>query len=569
VALDYEAIVIGSGFGGSVTALRLSKHWPNKILLLERGKRYPMGSFPRSPKQMSTNFWSLPDEGIKRPNAIAKNQTLGMFDVRNFPHLDTITAAGLGGGSLIYANVFMEPPPEVLAEWPDSCQPDQLAPYYSVARSVLGARPIPAMDSPERFIKRTEIFQNLAVEMGHESELTDINVFFGNDHEAPDPLGKQSKNKYGALQTSCLYCAECDVGCNTHSKNTTDLNYLFAAEERYGLDIRTEHIATSIVPLNEDGSDGYRINFTNLSPTDSEEPTEHAVTARRVIVAAGAIGSTEFLLRARDRDETLPRISKHLGNHFSANGDFLTVAINSLKYDDTEPNRGPVITQRIDMNLFQNFDPTRAFIIEDAAYPAFASWIVEASKPGFLWLGSIYRMIRKYWHRWITGTSNTHIGYLLGSLTKGGVSSKSLILLSMGLDSGDGVVKLDRNFNAKINWPFKKSMRLYRAIIQSGIRIRDLIKADFFLPLPTWLWPFRKNVCVHALGGCALAKTKEQGVTSADPDTFGQVFGYEGLYVADGSLAPTAIGANPSATITALAERVAQGITGEDPTADF
>jgi cholesterol oxidase len=569
VALDYEAIVIGSGFGGSVTALRLSQRWPNKVLLLERGKRYPMGSFPRSPKQMATNFWSLPSEGVKRPNAIGENQTLGIFDVRNFSHLDTVTAAGLGGGSLIYANVFMEPPPEVLAKWPHSCQPDELAPYYRVAKTVLGARPIPAMDSPERYIKRTKIFQSLAVELGHESELTDINVFFGNDHAEPDPIGQQSLNRYGALQTSCLYCAECDVGCNTHSKNTTDLNYLFAAEQRYGLDIRTEHLARSIVPINEDGSAGYRINYSDLTISASEESRQQAFTAQRIIIAAGAIGSTEFLLRARDRDETLPRISQHLGKHFSANGDFLTVAVNSLKYEDTEPNKGPIITQRIDMNLFRNFDHSKAFIIEDASFPAFASWFVEGATPGFLWFRPLIRLMKKYWHRWISGLSNTHIGYLIGSLVNGGVSSKSLIMLCMGVDSSDGVISLDKHFNANIDWPYRKSMHLYRGIIESGRRIRNLINADFLLPMPTWLWPLRKNICVHALGGCALAETSNSGVTSSDPSTFGQVFGYKGLYVADGALAPTALGANPSATITALAERVAMGITAEMPTADF
>ena len=379
----------------------------------------------------------------------------------------------------------------------------------------------------------------------------------------------QQHNRYGALQTSCTYCAECDVGCNTHSKNTTDLNYLYAAESRYGLEVRTEHIAIAIHPLNEDGSAGYRVNYKDLSLPNAEHQAEQSLTAKRVILAAGAVGSTEFLLRARDRDESLPRLSRQLGQRFSANGDFLSFALESHKLSDTAINYGPVITQRIDMNLFKDFDRSRAFIVEDASAPAFLSWFLEGSRPGFLWLGPLFRALKRIWHRWVTGTLDTHVGYVLDTVFDRGVANRSLIILCMGLDSGQGVIRLDSNHNANIDWPYKRSWRLYQGILATGKRIRDLIDADWFLPLPTWLWPFRKNVCVHALGGCALADTPEEGVTSSDPSTFGQVFGYEGLYVADGALAPGPVGANPSATITALAERVAEGITGMEPTVDF
>jgi cholesterol oxidase len=153
--------------------------------------------------------------------------------------------------------------------WPQSCRKAVLLPYYEVARHVLGARPIPTMADTLRQIPRTILFQKVAGELGRKSKLMDINVFFGNDFSNPLPRGVQDKNRYGALQTSCVYCAECDVGCNYHAKNTLDLNYLFRAEQQYGAEILTEHIADWIVPVDSsgkedpaaDGSFGYRVNF--------------------------------------------------------------------------------------------------------------------------------------------------------------------------------------------------------------------------------------------------------------------------------------------------------------------
>ena len=255
--LEYEMAVIGSGFGGAILACRSARKWPGKVLLLERGKRYPMGSFPRSPHGLATNFWNLPSEDRARPRHVARQDELhGLFDIRNYAHLDAVLCAGLGGGSLIYANVFLEPPDEVFAAgWPQGWHKERLRPYYDVAKAVLGARTVPQDDDPRRRILRTQLFQQVAARQGRPFRLAEINVFFGNDHDRPLPIGAQELNRYGAPQTSCVYCGECDVGCNTHSKNTLDLNYLYVAERRYQAKVLTEHLATSIVPLGPDGAD--------------------------------------------------------------------------------------------------------------------------------------------------------------------------------------------------------------------------------------------------------------------------------------------------------------------------
>ncbi|ADE14489.1 glucose-methanol-choline oxidoreductase [Nitrosococcus halophilus Nc 4] len=567
----FEAVVVGSGFGGAITACRLSKKWPGKVLVLERGKRYPMGAFPRTPHEVGRNFWNLSSESRSRPKRLPKLDLHGMFDIRTFGHMDAVLCAGLGGGSLIYANVFMEPPDEVFAQgWPESCKKYTLRPYYQLVKAVLGARPIPASNDPRRRIRRTKLFQKLAKEQGKDSQLVDINVFFGNDFAHPTPIGTQERNRYGALQTSCVYCAECDVGCNTHSKNTLDLNYLFVAENRYEAKISTEHLVEKIVPVAENGADdphadgdyGYRVYYRDLN-----SQKECSVFTRRVIVAAGTLGSNELLLRCRDVFKTLPNINKNLGQGFSGNGDFLSFVIEGK--EPADPNYGPVITQRTDYNLFGHFDRERAFILEDASYPAFAAWYVEGIRPRLSHFSAIVKIIQQAFRRWFLGKSMGRIGDTFHDLLGNEVSYQSSVLLCMGLDRGNGTMTLSQDGYVQIHWPYRDSLSLYRAMLKAGKHFRKQVGAKAFVPLPNWWWPFRRNITVHPLGGCRLAENPGEGVTSAKPEELGQVFGYKGLYVADGSIVPTAVGANPIATISALAERVAEGITGIKPDPDL
>ena len=567
INFDYEVVVIGSGFGGAITVCRTAKKWPGKIMVLERGKRYPMGSFPRTPHEMARNFWNLPIELHKRPRRAPVEEMHGLFDIRNYDNIDAVVCAGLGGGSLIYANVYLEPPEEVFAHgWPTSCTKHTLQPYYQVAKSVLGARPIPQNTDPRRRIIRTELFQDFAASQGRTSHLLDINVFFGNDFGNPTPIGEQERNRYGALQTSCVYCAECDVGCNTQSKNTLDLNYLFVAEHRYDAKVLTEHLAEKIVPLNENGKEdadadgmyGFRVIYRDLNTKK-----ERAARTRRVVVAAGTLGSNELLLRCRDVFKSLPKISSNLGRRFSGNGDFLSFVVNGER--PANPNYGPVITQAVDFNLLEDFDRDRAFILEDASYPAFLAWSIEGVRLPIYGARVLVRTIRNVKRR-ITGGTMGRVGYIFRDMLRDDRSHTSSVLLFMGLDRANGTMTLDKNGYLDIDWPTERSMSLYKVILDAGKTFRTWARGKKFIPLPNWWWPVRNNVTVHALGGCILADSPDSGVTSAAPQTMGQVFGYTGLYVADGAIVPTAVGANPTATISALAERVAEGITGIPPT---
>jgi cholesterol oxidase len=568
----YEAIIVGSGFGGAIAACRLAKKWPGQVLVMERGKRYALGSYPRTPRDFSRNLWALPEESRPRPAAVGAIDTElhGLFDVRSYRNLDVVLGAGFGGGSLIYANVFLEPPDEVFARWPPSLTKATLAPYYRLVKEVLGARPAPRNGDPRREIIRTSVFQDVAGELGRKSEPVDINVFFGNDFAKPLPPGEQAHNRYGALQTSCVYCAECDVGCNTQSKNTLDLNYLFVAEGRYRTEIRLEHLVQKIVPVNQggeddpgsDGSHGYRVYFDDRR---SGPPTPGSVLARRVVLSAGSLGSTELLLRCRNTFGSLPRLSPHLGRGFSGNGDFLLFVLGSKR--PVNPNYGPVVTQRIDFDLYQSFDRERAFIIEDAAYPNLLAWFAEGATPGFLRLGALWRALRDRWERFSGGLAAGNIGQALSDLLGNDISYHTVVLLCMGIDRSNGVLSLDRSGRIHVDWPYRDSLPLYEAMIEAGKSFRLAVDGERFIPLPTWSWPLRRNITVHPLGGAALTADPSKGVVSAERATLGQVFGYRGLYVADGAILPAAVGANPAATIAALAEMVAEGITGIPPDA--
>jgi cholesterol oxidase len=562
---QFKAVVIGTGFGGSISACRLARDWGDKVLVLERGKEYPMGSFPRGPHALARNFWNVP-EGARASAGLPQEETHGLFDVRNYRKIDVILAAGLGGGSLIYSNVFMEPPDKVFDErWPQTCKRPALDPYYAVAKEVLGANPVPVDPAdPRRRILRAELFQKVAAQMGRPERLVDINVFFDG------PMGLQKQNRYGAVQTSCVYCAECNLGCNTHSKNTVDLNYLHVARSRYAADVRTEHLAEAIVPLDAagqanpsaDGTNGYEVRFRDLRTRESK-----AVSTDRVLLCAGTLGSTELLLRCKHTLGTLPRVSGKLGASFSGNGDFLVFLIDGR--ESADPTYGPAITAAIDFGLFSPTGKATAFQIEDASYPPLLAWIAESLRPGSFGGAGLFRLLQDTIQRWIQGKTYGSVAYGIMDILGHDLSYNSVVLLAMGLDRSNGVMSLDAGGSFGVDWPTHDSLPLYQDILEAAKELGQKVGAKAVIPAPNWLWPARTNTTVHPLGGCILAEDAARGVTSSDPASFGHVFGYPGLYVADGALAPTAVGANPSATIAALAERVAEGITGRRPDANL
>lgn len=539
---EWEAVVVGSGFGGAVTACRLGKRWPGAVMVVERGKRYGRGDFPRSVFELSRAFWKVP--GDAAPRIVNLGESHGVFDVRSFDHMDVITAAGYGGGSLLYAAALMEPvDPNYDTHWPASVQSEPMQPYFGIVKAVLGSTPTPRGPEPERALDdRYETTRLIAEGAGVEKHVLPVGVFFGNDPANPTPMGEDEVNQHGAVQTSCLYCGECMLGCNYGAKTSLDYNYLYVAENQYGVAVRTEHMVDRIVPVDQygnkdkygDGRHGYLVEMVDLVKRKTR-----VVRTKRVIIAAGSLGSTEILLRNKHSSKTLRNISRKLGKQFSGNGDFGNLI--SLSHQPMEGNLGPCIQEYMDYDASSGHP--LGFVNEHLALPlGIAKDLIGVINPGPLFDG------------FVDAVMNTVGDHLVFSA-------------SIGLDSSAGEMSLDWwSKGLRLSWPYRENLGLYNRMIDSVEKVRGALGAKLTLPIPTWIWPLRRNMTVHALGGCPIGNSAEEGVVSAQKGELGQVFNYQGLYVADGSIIPSAIGANPSITIAALAEMIAEEITGVTPT---
>jgi len=325
---NFDTIVIGSGFGGAVSACRLAENG-DKVLVLERGKRWQTSEFPRG----------VEDAWLFDPSDPVRHH--GWIDLRIFPHMAVAQGAGVGGGSLIYANI------SVIAEkfafdsgWPPQITWDELQAHYETVGRMLDVHILPA----GQLTARAKLMREAAAAIGDAGRIRALPLAVSFDqnwnYDLPDPhnpdKSKPFKNAFGKDQGTCVHCGDCDLGCSVGARNTLDLNYLAAAESK-NAEIRELSLVRFIEP--QDG--GYRVHIHRL---DTDERTTE--TAKRVIVACGSLGSTELLLRCRDEHETLPNLSPRLGFGWCSNGDFLTPALYFGRA--IAPTRGPTITTAID-----------------------------------------------------------------------------------------------------------------------------------------------------------------------------------------------------------------------------
>jgi cholesterol oxidase len=554
----FDAVVVGSGFGGSVSAYRLAEAG-RSVCVLERGKPYPPGSFPRSPRALAQAFWD-PSEGL-----------YGMFNLWSFRGIGALVSSGLGGGSLIYANVLLRKDErwfvqEDLANggyehWPVSRA--DLDPHYDRAERMLNAQRYPFDHAPFDETPKTGAFKEAADKLGREFLLPPLAVTFANDGEAPvpgEPIREEHPNLHGRTRYTCRLVGECDIGCNYGSKNTLDYNYLSAAK-RLGADIRTRCEVRSFAPR-EGG--GYVVRFVEHDPADegrkldtrdgSVRP-ERELTCDRLVLSAGTLGSTYLLLRNRD---AFPGLSRQLGTRFGGNGDLLTFALKARHPDGSprilDPGYGPVITSAIRMPDALDGGEGRGFYVQDAGYPEFLSWVLHATQgPGALWRWRrvAARILLSLLRRQPEVDLSAEVASLLSDT---GVSAGSLPLLGMGRDIPDGRMTLTDG-KLDVDWTKGKSGPFFDRLRDFSRDIAGALGADF-KSNPTWY--LGRVITVHALGGCPMGRSPEEGVV----DEWGEVFGYPGFTIADGSVMPGPVGPNPSLTIAALADRFADRATG-------
>jgi cholesterol oxidase len=556
-----DAVVVGSGFGGSVSAYRLAEAGLS-VVLLERGQPYAPGSFARSPSEMSKAFWD-PREGL-----------YGLFDVWRFKGCDSVVSSGLGGGSLIYANVLLrkdetwfvneEPLPRGGYEcWPVTRA--DLDPHYDAVEQMMGANPYP-LDLPAYAnTPKTHAMQDAAAELGLDWFLPPLGVSFAPAPGAVPGLGLPIPepaygNLHGVQRITCRMCAECDIGCNDGAKNTLDHNYLSAARY-YGADLRASHEVKRIRPR---AGGGYEVDYVHHDITvEARRPKIRTLSCDRLVLAAGTYGTSFLLLKSR---RNFPGLSDALGTRFCGNGDLLTFLLKAKDRNRIRPldaSRGPVITSAIRLPDAADGElgicrADRGGYIQDGGYPGFVDWWVEGADVSEM-IGRAVRMVWSRFTDFLSDAPDTNLSAELSELIgEGALSLSSLPLLGMGRDRPDGVLRL-RDGQLDADWTTETSEPHFERLRKTMQRMADVLGADY-ADNPMW---FRKRVVtVHPLGGAPMGRHPGEGVC----DSFGEVFGFPGLYVADGAVMPGPVGPNPGLTIAAMADRMCLHVLEETPT---
>ena len=530
MAEKFDVVVIGSGFGGAVSACRLAEAG-RRVLVLERGREWKPEDYPRS----AGDAWIWNNDEPEKQN--------GWIDFRYFGDMTVVQGAAVGGGSLIYANISVEAEPFVFEDdWPTEITYQSLKPHYDTVGRMLSVQEIP----DNQLTERTRLMKEGAEAIGEGARFRKLPLAVTFDDgwrpDAEDPHNeghsKPWTNAQGMTQGTCIHCGYCDIGCKVKAKNTLDLNYLAAARSA-GAEIRPDHVVRRLEPLD---TSGYTVQFERI---EDGRLIPGAVTADRVVLAAGSLGSTELLLRCRDQFRTLPKVTARLGYGWSSNGDFLTPAIYSGR--TVSPTRGPTITCAIDfLDGSRNGD---RFFVEDGGFPdVLGNTLEEVATKATL--------------------GHKRLGKLFAKAAKlsRGRDPLSCIMPWFGqaIDASDGRLYMGRPW-----WnPFgKKKLKLDWDISRSESTISAMVTMHKMLSAATggiaveplyWRW-FRDLITPHPLGGCAMADAPEDGVV----DGRGRVWGHEGLYVADGAVFPKAIGLNPTRTIAALAEHIAQSMCAD------
>ncbi len=554
-----ETVVVGSGFGGSVTAFRLAEAG-RPVLLLERGNLMPPGSFPRAPHLVRRNFWD-PSAGL-----------FGMWNVWFFRNYGALVSSGVGGGSLIYANVLLKKDERWFVteesgrpgyeHWPVNRA--MLDPHYDEVLRAMSAQVFPEhapyCDTGKVRRFRQAVERLAAKDPKRTLVKPPLAVIFASDG-AParigTPIGGPDDNMHGCARTTCTLCGECIIGCNTGAKNTLDLNYLSRAK-KLGADLRHLHEVRRFRRL-AGGGPRFEVTYvvhdpSQVEPHDTATLEERVVTCDRLVLAAGALGSTYLLLRNR---EAVGVKSGELGSRFSGNGDLLAFAIACVDDDGRplrfDPTRGPTITSALRAaDRLDTGDPRdgRGFYLEDAGFPSQMAWLAEGLNP-LGWLGRIWRLMKRFARKVVGTDDDTDVSEELSNVFGSGDLSATLLpLLGMGRDVPDGTFDLSpAHQRLRLTWTHARSRDYFDRLEAAARDVATELRGQFVVN-PTTRF-FKRLVTVHPLGGVPMGRTVADGVV----DSFGRAFECDGLWVLDGSILPGPVGPNPALTIAAVADR--------------
>ena len=510
---EYDFVIIGSGFGGAVSALRLTEKG-YKVLVIEKGKWYQGKDFPK-------NNWHL-----KKWLWLPSMKFYGILKMTFFRYTTILSGVGVGGGSLVYANTLPVPKSEFfnsgnwkgLADWEK-----ELKPFYKEAKRMLGAEKNP------KFFDSDLALKEAAESMGkvQDFEAPEVSVFFGKANTVvKDPFFKGE----GPDREGCTFCGQCMTGCPNNAKNSLDKNYLYLAQKK-GAEILAEKKVTVVETLGQkDGSTGYRITFEDQTSYFSKKTKK--ITSKGVIFSGGVLGTVRLLLDMKVK-KYLPELSAQVGNYVRTNNENLSLITTRNK--DLDLSKGVAIGSI--------FPPDEHGHVEAVRYGAGSNfWKIPVipmvyGKNVFIRIFKLLKFLITHPWKWIGN-------YFIKDYAK-----RTVILLFM--QHLDSTIKLKRGwFNLTTRLtdgekptpfiPMAKTLADQVAKEIGGTAF--MMSTDILTGAPS---------TAHILGGAVIGKDKESGVIDKDH----KVFGYKNMYVCDGSAMSANPGVNPSLTITAMTER--------------
>ncbi len=507
---EYDFVIIGSGFGGSVSALRLAEKG-YKVLVIEKGKRYEAKDFPKRNWNLKKWMW------------LPALRFFGFFKLTFFRHVAILSGVGVGGGSLVYANTLPIPKRKFfeaeswahLADWGR-----ELKPHYDTAKRMLGVDRNPRMENGDIAL------QKLSKEIGKENgfQLTDVAVYFGKPNVvSPDPFfGGEGPDREG-----CRFCGACMIGCRYNAKNTLDKNYLYFAEKN-GVEVLSEKEVYDVIPLGENGSGGYKVKWkksTGFFKTKGE------VKTKGVIFSGGVLGTVSLMLKLKGK--SLPNLSDKVGEGIRTNSESLL----GVSVPDKEAvfSDGIAITSILHLDAESSVEPVR--------YPSgsgFWRLLMFPMLDGKNWLIRLSKVageLARHPFKWLRL-------YFIPDWAK----QTQILLFMQTIDSTLRFEKGAFRMKTKVS-SGKPPTAFIPEAQQTAKRFAEIVGgtpeallSETLLGIPT---------TAHILGGATMGKDKSEGVIDKD----NKVLGYENMFVCDGSMISANPGVNPSLTITAITER--------------
>ncbi len=509
--MEYDYVIVGSGFGGSVSALRLSKKG-YKVVVIEKGKWFQAADFPKTNWNFKKWLW------------LPSLRFFGIMKLTIFKHVAILSGTGVGGGSLVYANTLPIPKSTFFKTGSWSTLNDwekELAPFYQEALKMLGAAKNPKLFDGDLGLQK--VAQKLGME--DKFDATNVAVYFGEENVTKkDPYfdGK------GPERTGCNFCGACMTGCRNNSKNTLDKNYLYLAQH-YGAVIMAEQEVYDVKPINtSDGTNGYEVSIKTSTQFFTKKST---IKSKGVIFSGGVLGTIKLLLQLKTK--SLPNISDRLGEDIRTNNETL-VSVSTL---DKEKNfsKGVAIGSILDTDENSHLEICRYSEGSNAWKLIHFPYVTDSN--AFVRIAKVIGALVK-------SPANYFTIYFRNSWAK-----KTVVLLF--IQTLDSTLKLKINFFGFMNStvstgkkpsPFiPESVQLIKEFSEAVNGVSTSFAVETIAGIPS---------TAHILGGAVMGSNASEGVI----DKNNKVFGYENLYIIDGSMISANPGVNPSLSITAIAE---------------